>query len=276
MARRVFAGRMKGERRSRQRGTSVEFADFRDYTPGDDPRFVDWNIYGRHGRLSIKLFHEEEDLPVYFLIDVSASMGFGEPRTKLRMAQELAAALGYVAAAGMDRVSLGALAAENQVPDLPARRGRQAITALESWLQRLTADGPTSLATSVRRYCLRLTRPGLVIVLSDFLDPAGHHRALSQLVERGCEVHALHIMTPEELDPSLTGDLRLLDAERGEFVEVTMTPRLIQRYKATVETWLAGIQADCRRRSIGYMLVRTTDAVDQTVLRSLRRTGLVQ
>jgi uncharacterized protein (DUF58 family) len=267
---------MKGERRSRARGTSVEFADFRDYTPGDDPRFVDWNIYGRHGRLSIKLFHEEEDLPVYFLIDTSASMGFGWGRTKLRMAQEMAGALAYVAASGLDRVSLGALAAESQVPDLPARRGRQALASLQDWLLRLRAVGPTELAQSVRRHVLRMGRPGLVVVLSDFLDPEGVHRALGQLAERGNEVHALQILAPEELNPELAGDLRLVDSERGEFVEVTVTPQLLQRYKAVLQAVTSGLESECRKRGIMSILVSSNDPVETVVLRTLRRTGLVK
>lgn len=275
-SRKVFSGHHKGERRSRHRGSSVEFADFRDYTPGDDPRFVDWNIFGRHGRLSIKLFHEEEDLPVSFFVDISGSMGFGEPKTKLQLAREMTAALGYVGVSGLDRVSLGAMAEEGQQPDLPARRGRQAYHQLQSWLARLEAQGPTNLPVSLRRHAMKMSHAGLVVVLSDFLDPAGFERAVLPLLERGCEIHMLHILSPEELQPSLTGDLRLLDSETQEVLEVTVTPNLLARYQNRLGAWLNHLEDYARRRGIHYQLLRTDGDPLAMVLKTLRRAGLVK
>src|SRR5581483_9126497 len=202
----------RGERRSRARGQSVEFADYRNYVPGDDFRYLDWNLYGRLDRLFLKLYEEERELPVRIFLDASESMGFGEPR-KFDFARQVAAAIGYVALCGFDRVSVVPF------PDNPdeaairgalrAVRGRKSSLAYFQHLSQLTARGGADLNQALRRGALEARQAGVAVVLSDFLDPAGYDAGLTSLVARGFQVNAVQILAPEELAPTTFGDLRL-------------------------------------------------------------------
>lgn len=274
VSRRVFAGRMKGERRTRQRGTSVEFADFRNYTFGDEPRFVDWNTYGRLEKLFLKLFVEEEDLFVYFLIDTSRSMSVGSP-SKLLQARRIAAALSYVSLLGMDRVAIAGIGTGIRY-SLPPKRGRAAARDVFGFLEEMEPEGGTSLEEAARRFTLQMPRSGLVVVLSDFLDKAGYEGALKRLQHKRCEVFAVQVLADEELHPELSGDLRLVDMEDGAVAEVTITPRLLSRYSALMEAYCTEIKAFCTRRGIGYLRTVTSEPFEETVLRSLKTAGLVR
>src|SRR5712691_6421746 len=227
----------KGERRSRALGQSVEFADYRTYVPGDDFRHLDWNLYGRLERLFLKLYEEERELPVRVFLDSSESMTFGTP-VKFDFARQVAAAVGYVALCGFDRVSVIAfpdlpplaqdsteVAARNS--ELAARgglrsvRGRKSALAFFQNLGQLTARGAANLNEALRRGALEARQAGVALVLSDFLDPAGYETGLNSLVGRGFQVNAVQILAPDELNPSVFGDLRLVDAESGAQQEVT-------------------------------------------------------
>src|SRR6266850_7206147 len=235
----------KGERRSRARGQSVEFADHRSYVPGDDFRYLDWNLYGRLDRLFLKLYEEERELPVRIFLDASESMTFGEPR-KFDFARQIAAALGYVALSGFDRVAVvpfpdtgrvqpGAGEDPTVEPAIRAAlrsvRGKKSALSFFRNLARLTASGSADLNLVLRRGALAVRQAGVAVVLSDFLDPAGYETGLTALVGRGFQVNAVQILAPDELNPAAYGDLRLVDSETGGLQEVTFGRFRIKAYQ---------------------------------------------
>ena len=272
--RRILAGRMRGERRSKKRGISVEFADYRDYVAGDDLRFVDWNIFGRLERLYLKLFLEEEDRFIYLLVDNSLSMAYGSPR-KIDYAARSAAALGYVALADMDRAAVNAVSADASTAFRP-RRGKGQVWRLFEFLEKIEPEGGTDLAASCRRFCLENRRRGVVIVLSDFLDPAGFEEPLKALASRGHEVFALHVMAHEEVEPQLRGDFKLLDIETEDQVEVSATRGVLRAYLRQLSSFRDSLKSFCASRGIGYLFTSTAVPFEELILSYLRMTGLVK
>jgi uncharacterized protein (DUF58 family) len=210
ISRRAFVGRTMGERRSTKRGSSVEFADYRDYSPGDDFRRIDWNAYARLDRLFLKLFTEEEDLAVHLLLDASRSMEFGAP-SKWNYGRRTAAALAYMALFHHDRVSVG-LFGERLAACQPPTRGRGRASHVMEWLSRAELQSGTDVGRSLKEYAGRLAAPGVAVVLSDFFSP-GWEAGLRALADRRCEVTVLHLLDDAEVSPRLEGDLRLVDAE---------------------------------------------------------------
>lgn len=273
VSRKFFGGKMKGERRSKNRGTSVEFADFRDYSHGDDPRFVDWNTYGRLERLFIKLFVEEEDLFVYILLDTSRSMSFGEP-SKLLFAQRLAAALGYVSLIGQDQVAIGTFD-RGLGPTLPPSRGKGQVRKFLGFIEALEASGETDLDTATRLFLLRYRRPGMIFLISDFLDKGGYEHALKTLTGRKLEVCCVQVTAPDEVNPELIGDLRLRDVEDDSSTEITVTERLLRNYREEVAGYREGIADFCRKRGVNFVSASCDDSIEETVLRSFRQTGVI-
>lgn len=264
----------RGERRSRSRGQSVEFADHRNYAVGDDLRYLDWNLYGRLDRLFLKLYEEERELPVRLFLDASESMTFGEP-VKFDFARQVAAAIGYVALCGFDRVSVLVF------PDNPgeaAERGalrsvrgkRSALTLFEN-LSALTARGPTNLNAALRRGALEARQPGLAVVLSDFLDPAGYEAGLGALLGRGFQVDCVHVLSPEELSPTTFGDLRLIDAETGDPQEVTFGRYRLAAYRRTVTNFCRRLQEFCATRGVNYFLAGSATPLEDLLLKQLRQ-----
>jgi uncharacterized protein (DUF58 family) len=277
VASQVRAGQIKGERRSTKRGTSIEFADYRDYVRGDDLRRVDWNVYARLERPFIKLLEEEEDLAVHLLLDASRSMDYGaEDQNKLRYAQRLAAALAYIALAAGDRVTLTVLRGADVAGQFGPARGRGHTLRLLQFLEELDADGMTALDAALRNYALAARRPGLAFLLSDLFSRAGYRDGLSQLQGRGYEVSVLHLLAPEEIDPPLAGDLRLIDAETGDGQDVTLDGGLRDLYRRRVAAWRDEIEAHCLKRRVNYVPVTTDLAWDELVLYHLRRRGLIK
>ena len=270
-SRRTFRGRVKGERRSPRKGQSVEFSDYRPYGIGDDLRYVDWNIYGRLDRLHVKLFVDEEDLCVHLLVDGSSSMAFGQP-TKLRYAARVAAALGFVGLVSLERVGIGVLREKVSEGWAPTR-GRNQFPALVDFLSRVEAGGATSLNRGLSDYAVRAREPGLAILISDLLDPAGLENGVRALLERRFEVHVIHVLTPEELHPTLAGDLRLHDSETDELLEITVDGEALRGYRQRLGQFLQRVEDFCRAQEIGYRRVSTEIAVEDFVLSHLR--GLV-
>src|SRR3954466_15809843 len=201
VSRKIIVGRMKGERKSRRRGTSVEFAEHRNYTVGDDLRHIDWNVYGRLDRLFLKLFLEEEDLHIYTLLDTSLSMDFGEP-TKLHYGKQVAAALAFVGLVNHDRVVLDTFASDLE-PGLPSVRGRSQMWRVVQYLESLQASGSSDLTTAARAFAIRHAGKGIVVVISDFLDKRGYEDALRYLVARNMDIYVVHVLSREEVDPEL-------------------------------------------------------------------------
>src|SRR5882724_3483882 len=264
----------RGERRSKARGQSVEFADHRNYVPGDDFRYLDWNLYGRLEKLFLKLYEEERELPVRIFLDASESMAFGEPR-KFDFARQVAAAVGYVALCGFDRVSVVPF------PDNPAEtalrgalravRGRKSTLNFFQNLSQITAKGTANLNESLRRGALEARQAGVAVVLSDFLDPAGYESGLTALVGRGFQVNAVQILAPDELTPTTFGDLRLVDAETGGLQEVTFGRYRMASYQQMVQNFCQRLREYCSGRGISFFMASSNTALEYLLLKQLRQ-----
>jgi uncharacterized protein (DUF58 family) len=273
IAKRPFAGQMKGEKRSVKRGTSVEFADYREYILGDDLRYVDWNTAARLEKLFVKLFIEEEDLYLALLIDTSKSMDFGNPK-KLHYAARVAAAMGYIGLANYDRVSVTAFAGGLKTM-LPTKRGKAGVLPFFDYLNRLKADGETSFASSMRSFAARAKYRGVAIVLSDFLDP-NWAEGVRSLLARGYQIALLHTLDEEEINPTLLGDLRIIDSETGEAKEMSVNPALLARYKATLDGFCAEIETFANRYGCDYLRTSTAMPFEDIILKYLRQGGLIK
>jgi uncharacterized protein (DUF58 family) len=279
-----MAGQLQGERRSPKRGQSVEFADFRPYASGDDFRRIDWNAYARLERFFIKLFVEEEDLTVHLLVDTSRSMDWGQPN-KLWYAVRAAGALGYVALAGLDRVTVTALGdnGNGAVRYFAPRRGKGQALALFSFLKALTSDGPTHLAPRLRAYAAAATQPGPLLLFSDLLDE-GWAEGLRALASRGFEVTILHILAPDEVNPAAgawldggaSGDFKLLDVETGAEVEITADFDLLERYRDGLAAWQQELRHFCGTRGMHYVPVETWLPFEELLFAWLRQRGVLK
>ena len=274
VSRKIFRGRMKGERRSMRKGQSVEFADFRNYVPGDDLRFVDWNLYARLDKLFLKLFLEEEDLHFYTLIDVSDSMDFGTP-TKLQYAKQLAAALGYIGLCRSDRIKIEPLDAV-AAPAAPVLRGRGQVWRMVEYLNQLESSSNAPLVDSVKGFCSQNTGKGVVVLISDLMDKAGYEAALKYLVARNLDIYVIHVLSQEEIDPDVSGDLKLVDCEDNDFTEISVSQRLLDRYRKNLAAFIEQARDFCARRGIVYTMTSTERSVDRLVSRYLRQRGLVR
>ena len=273
-AKRVQLGVAKGERRSKRKGISVEFADYRDYVQGDDTRFVDWNIYGRLDSLFLKLFQEQEDLTVHLLIDASDSMAFGTP-PKLEFACKLAAAIGYVALVGYDRVSVEAFSNARRQRMLPCR-GRASAGKLFNFIGSIEPGGETNLERSCRSYVIRNRAKGVAVIMSDFFDPQGFEGCIRGLTQSRSDVYAIHILAPEEIEPELTGDLKLLDCETNAYVEISVSRALMRRYKENRDGFCEAVRRYCRARGIGHFVVPSDADIERLTLEVLRRGGMLR
>jgi uncharacterized protein (DUF58 family) len=279
VASRVRAGAIKGERRSKRRGTSIEFADYRNYTQGDDLRRLDWNIFARLERPYIKLLEDEEDLAVHLILDTSASMDWPQEgefdQNKLVYAQRLVAALAYTALSNNDRTTIAAMSSTGTRHFGPAR-GRGQGVAMMNFVQALTTGGVTDLNTALKDYALRSSRPGLCLIATDMFSPSGYIEGLNVLLGKGYEVALLHVMSPDEISPPLGGDLRLVDVETGMPQEVTIDGAMRDLYERRLAAWRDDIRADCARRGVHYVTVETSTPWERLMLYELRRLGLVR
>jgi uncharacterized protein (DUF58 family) len=282
--RRLAVSQVQGERRSARRGQSVEFSDFRPYVPGDDFRRIDWNAYARLERLFLKLFVEEQDLTVHILIDASQSMDWGEPN-KLAFTARLAGALGYVALASLDRVTVTALghngpAARRHLP--PVRGKRSALSLFEFLISVSDGDAaparsksPGAPAAALGVYGAATRQPGTVLLFSDLLDD-GWQPALNRLAGRGFEVSVLHILSPDELRPELEGDFRLIDSETGQGVELTANFDTLRRYQQALAGWQASWRSFCTARSMHYLAVDTSQPLEELLFARLPQQGVLR
>ncbi|MBX7255597.1 MAG: DUF58 domain-containing protein [Candidatus Hydrogenedentes bacterium] len=271
-ARKVQLGLAKGERKSKRKGSSVEFADYRDYVQGDDLRHVDWNIYGRLNALYLKLFQESEDLTVHLLIDASRSMAYGTP-SKIGFATRLAAAIGYVGLIGYDRVSAEAFSQSGTSRLIPCR-GKAKARLLLSFLASITPEGATHLAQSTHTYVLRNRAKGVAVLFSDLMDPDGFEPCLRKLQQSGSDCYVVHVLSPDEIDPPIVGDLRLVDSETGEFIEISSSPMLLKRYKDNLTGFCEAVRKFCLARGIGYIFAPSDTSFERLTLEVMRRGGL--
>ena len=268
VSRRAFRGRTRGERKSPRKGMSVEFSDYRQYGVGDDLRYVDWNIYGRLDRLYLKLFVDEEDLCLHLLLDGSASMSFGEP-SKLHYATRLVAALGFVGLVNHERVGVAVLR-DRMAEGWNPTRGRGQFFSLLDFAVRLRAAGPTGLNEALGAYALRSREAGVAVLLSDLLDPAGYETGVKALLERRFDVHVIHVLAPEEMNPALAGDLRLTDSETGETRDMTMDGEAMAEYRRRLGDFQGRAESFCRANEVAYYRVTTDTPVEEMLLRQLK------
>lgn len=268
--RRMLASRLRGERLSRQKGVSIEFADYRDYADGDDLRHLDWSILARLDRPTIRTYQDEAELSVCLALDITASMDFGEP-SKFTHAQRLAAALGFIGLIGHDMVMPLTVGGREPRPGR-AQRGRGSLRTLTDWLAAQRPDGTRGLSASLSR--LGALRPGLFILFTDGLDP-DFGNALRAVTARGHELMLVQILSDIELDPDLEGDLRLLDAETGEIVEVTAHTQTLREYKANLDAHCQRLQEAVLRLGGRFYQSRAGQPLSECVS-GLRRLGLVQ
>lgn len=294
-SRKIFAGKLRGERRSKKRGESVEFADHRPYVVGDDPRHIDWNIYGRLDRLFLKLFLEEEDLSLHVVLDASGSLDCGEPNKFLFM-QRLAMALGYIGLVNLNRVSASAIGGRSgsagepdgetwapAIASVTAIRDLRGSRRTRDLARFICASGPGGAAPftdACKRIALSRRGKGVMIVLSDFFIKEGYETGLRLLVGRGFDLFLIQVLSPQELDPvgphGLAGDLRLRDVEDGDAAEVTISAPLLKRYRATLAAYNDALRQFCSRREIGLITVRSDAPIDTLILEYLRKRGVLR
>jgi uncharacterized protein (DUF58 family) len=294
-ARRAFPGTMRGERRSTRRGASVEFADFRKYEAGDDFRHVDWNIYARLERLMLRQFIEEEDVRIDILVDKSESMRFGEPRSKFDFARRAAAALTFLGISSLDRVGVAAFDAVLR-ERLKAQRGRGHLLNVLRFLDALAEDqrnapgateqtgsqtpgaamppatgasARTDLSAVLRGFQRANGRPGILFVISDFLDASGFRTEMKLLARRGFDLNLIQVLATDELAPQAAGDWLFVDSETGETREITVNERLVAAYKTALGEYTHGLASFCRSQGIGYTLVSADAAFEELLLKNL-------
>lgn len=276
-SRKVFFGKLKGERRSKKRGESVEFADHRAYVMGDDLRHIDWNIFARLDNLFMKLFLEEEDLSLHLVIDASASADCGSP-SKFEFMQRAAMSLGYVGLVNLNRVAVtvmgeGEGGIAGTIRDL---RGRRRTRDLARFICGLAPGGGFSFDEAAERIAVSRRGKGVMMIFSDFFFKEGYERGLRMLVGRGYDVFVVQVLSPQEIEPDITGDLRLKDVEDGDTAEVTITAPLLKRYRATLGAYTGALQKFCTARDMNYVSVRSDTPVDALIFDHLRARGVVR
>jgi uncharacterized protein (DUF58 family) len=273
ISRRALAGQLEGERRSPKRGGAVEFADFRPYAPGDDFRQIDWNAYARLERFYLKLFLQEEDITVHLLIDASKSMDWGKPH-KLTYARRLAGALGYIALCSLDRVTVHSFHGQGS-QTFPPHRGKDQAMALFSFLMQLSVGQTTAIHTSLTAYINQASRIGPLLLISDLLDP-GWREGLRTLLRRPFEVTVLHLLSPNEVTPELSGDLRLIDVENEIPCEITADPVTLHTYREGVIAWREQIRQQCARWGFGYVPIESDVPLEALIWAVLRKRGVLR
>jgi uncharacterized protein (DUF58 family) len=275
VSRKVFAGNLRAERRTRKVGSGIEFADHRTYARGDDFRYIDWNLYGRLDRLLLRLFEEEEDLYIYILVDVSDSMAIGTPMPKLHYAMQVGAALSYVGLANLDRVAIIPFA-DRLIDRLPPSRGKNRIFRVFDFLRHCNIGGKTELAECMKTFVTQNKRRGLAVVISDFYDPTGFEQGLNTLRYNKFEPFVLQVYDQREADPQLHGDLALVDCETGDTREVTVSRSLLDAYKREHERYCKELEAYCTRYAMAFFRTHTAIPFDQLVLKIFRSGGFLR
>jgi uncharacterized protein (DUF58 family) len=284
-SRRIFSGKLKGERRSKKRGESVEFADHRPYVMGDDPRHLDWNLFARLDMLFLKLYLEEEDLSLHIVIDASGSSDTGDP-SKFVFMQRVAFLLGYMGLSNLNRVAVTVIggttrsAAEGVKPQvlrsLRDLRGRRRVMELSDFLLDTEPGGSSNFRAAAERIALTRRGKGVMVLMSDFLMKEGYEDGLRLLVGRGFDLIAMQILSREELKPPITGDLRLKDVEDADTAEVTISSPLLKQYDKIVTAFRRRLEEFCHRRGIMYLLATPDQAPESLLMDTLRAKGVLR
>jgi uncharacterized protein (DUF58 family) len=274
VSRRVFSGRLRAERRTKKSGSGVEFADHREYQPGDDFRYLDWNVYQRFGRLLVRLYEEEEDLAIYFILDTSGSMAFGSAK-KLKYAKKVVAALAYVGLANLDRVSI--VTTSDRVTDRMAEtRGKARIFRALRFLRAVDAQGTTDLGDAMKTFVAQNKRRGLAVLVSDLYDPSGFQKGINVLRYNKFDPFVVHVIDPAEARPKLHGDVLVYDCETGDEREVTVTARVLDRFARVHAEYLADIERFCATHQVSYVAASVEVPFDELILRVFRRGGFLR
>lgn len=273
IARRIFKGRLKGERKSKKTGSGIEFSDHRSYSPGDDIRYIDWNLYGRSERLLLKLFEEEEDLYIYLLIDISNSIGFGTP-PKFIHGIMIAASLAYIGLNSLDRV--GVIAFSDSIKkELPPSRGKKQIYPLIEFLSTLYPQGETDLKKVMTQFVTRYKHKGVLILISDLYD-LNYGEAFDILRYNKFEIYIIHLFDPKELNPLYHGDITLLDSETNEKINITVTPSIRKEFKRRLEQFLNGIERYCKTKGLLYVRAPIDTPFEDNVIRLFRKVRILE
>lgn len=273
LSKKILRGKLQGQRRSKRRGQSIEFADHRPYVVGDDLRFVDWNIYARLEQLFLKLFMEEQDLTVHIALDVSGSVDYGQP-AKSDFIRKIAAALGYISLVNNNRLTMSTfnLGIVNQ---LKYMRGRNYLPDMTELLLNAECEGITDFENVCKQLVASQVGSGIMIILSDFMFKEGYDPGLRRIMSRGYEPYAIQILSPQELEPELSGDLKLVDIEDADIAEVTVSHALIKYYKKNLSGYCNELKLFCTRHGANYVLAKSSDSVELLVLNYLRRIRLL-
>jgi uncharacterized protein (DUF58 family) len=278
VSKKVFAGRMRAERRTKKSGSGVEFADHRDYQPGDDFRYLDWNVYQRFERLLLRLYEEEEDLAIYLIVDASGSMGFGDAgkrSAKLRYAKKVCAALAYVGLANLDRVSIVSTS-DHVMERMPETRGKARIFKVFRFLRELEPAGSTDLESALKSFVAQNKRRGLAVLISDLYDPKGFERGINVLRYNKFDPFVVHIVDPSEARPRLNGDVLLYDCETGEEREVTVTAKVLHRFEEAHKAYVSEVARFAATHQVPYIEALVTLPFDELILRVFRRGGFLR
>jgi uncharacterized protein (DUF58 family) len=274
VSRKVFAGRMRAERRTKKSGSGVEFADHREYQPGDDFRYLDWNVYQRFDKLLVRLYEEEEDLAIYFIIDASASMAFGDGK-KLKYAKKICAALAYVGLANLDRVSI--VSTSDQVMDrMQQTRGKARIFKVFRFLREVKPEGVTDLHDALKTFVAQNKRRGLAVLISDLYDPHGFEKGINVLRYNKFDPFVVHVVDPEERKPKLHGDVLVYDCETGDEREVTVTAKVLERFELAAREYQNEIDRFCATNTVPYITADVNVPFDELILRVFRRGGFLK
>lgn len=272
VSKRVFRGQLLAQRRTTQMGSGIEFSDHREYTSGDDLRYLDWNIYARHGDLLLKRFQEEQDLHVYLLLDCSRSMSFGNP-PRFDLARQITAALAYIALADLDRICIVAYADEI-LDEFPVTRGKAQILSVMKFLEGLATTGhDTHLGRAVQGLLHRTARSGMAVVVSDLFDEHGFHRGLDQLRYRQFDTHVLQLYDRTEAEPELLGDVELVDVETESAAKVTITEQNLATYRRLFAGHLSAVREYCSKYGLGCTQSPSSVPFDDLIMRMMRESG---
>ena len=274
ISRQVLAGKLRAERRTKKRGSGLEFAEHREYNMGDDFRHIDWNLYGRLEKLFVRLYEEEEDIPVYVMFDVSASMLEGTP-IKAVHAFRIASALAYVALAHLDRATMLPFTAAMEHLQPPGR-GKGRMFKMFHNIRNARLGGVTDLAQATRSFVFRRPRRGTVVLISDFLTSEGYEDAINLLRYHRYRVIVVQVLSPQELAPKLTGDVELLDVETGQTRSITVTANLLRAYLAELEKYTDGLRTFCQDHAIPYFLSPTNQPLETLMLDVFRKGGFLR
>jgi uncharacterized protein (DUF58 family) len=274
VSKRIFSGAMRAERRTKKVGSGVEFADHRDYAPGDDLRTLDWAAYSRFQKLLVRLYEEEEDLSIYFILDTSSSMAFGDGE-KLRHAKRLCAALAYVGLANLDRVTIVG-ATDELSGRMPETRGKARIFRIFRFLSGLRGEGHTDLEDSLKTFVAQHKRRGLAVLISDLYDAKGFEKGINVLRYNKFDPFVLHVTDAADRRPPLKGDVRVYDCETGEEREVTVTTGILERYAKAYDAYLAEVRRFCTKKQVSYYQADVEVPFDELILRVFRRGGFLR